>query len=208
MSPAPQGSFSTFSAGEVKRQRAFGRWRGRAVQPLLQLLTKWRVSPDALSICGLVAILLLPLGFTQSPVYLIVAYALHIFFDGIDGALARYQKITSARGSYLDVVVDHAALLVTVLTLQWFGVGEAFWALLYTACYLLIVVHFVAMNAWGTPPPFPVFRTKFLLFILVVLWGYGVIDTSMFNLFFQIVGIYYVLMVAVYLVLFRWSLPS
>lgn len=197
-----------FSANEAAFQHSFGTWRQKVFLPLLKILDRANVSPDALSLLGILVMILLPLGFLYSPVFLILAYLLHLFLDGIDGALARHKGIASQRGAYLDVVVDHASLVATVLTLQWFGLGGGFWLLLYSICYLILVVHFVLMNARGNPPTFPVIRTKYPLFLLTVLIGFGLMQTIWLEWFLMVFALYYAAMVVVYLVLFRWSLPS
>lgn len=205
--PATQ-NIHAFHAKEAAAQRSFAEFRQSIFLPLLKILEKLKISPDQLSLLGIVSVVLIPIGFVFSPIYLIVGYALNLFFDGIDGAMARHLGKASARGAYLDVVVDHVALIATVLTLQWFQIGNAFWILLYTVCYLILVVHFVLMNTRGNPPTFPVVRTKYPLFLLVVLLGYGLFEIMWLDYFFMILGIYYALMVVIYIILFRWSLPS
>ena len=199
---------NAFSVKETSYQSTFAAWRQRLFAPLLKVLDTVGVSPDALSVFGMAVVLLLPLGFTITPVWCVVAYLSHLLFDGLDGSLARHKGTASPRGAYLDVVADHSSLVVTVLTLQWFGIGNPFWVLLYTTCYLILVVHFVLMNTRGNPPTFPVIRTKYLLFLLTVLVAYSAVDVVWMDYFFTLLGIYYAAMVAVYVILFRWSLPS
>jgi len=132
-----QNKINAFSANEATFQNSFGVWRQKIFQPLLVLIDKTCITPDMLSVLGILVMLLLPLGFLYSPAYLILAYLLHLFLDGIDGALARYKGISSQRGAYLDVVVDHASLVATVLTLQWFGLGGGL---------LVIAIHHLLSN--------------------------------------------------------------
>lgn len=202
-----QHKIHAFAANEAVFQSAFGKWRQQVCHPLLVLLDRANISPDTLSICGILVMILLPFGFLYSPFCLLSAYLLHLFLDGIDGALARHKGIASQRGAYLDVIVDHASLVATVLTLQWFGLG-GFWLLLYSICYLILVVHFVLMNARGNSPTFPVVRTKYPLFLLTVVIGFSLIQTIWLDWFLMFFGVYYAAMVIVYIVLFRWSLPS
>jgi phosphatidylglycerophosphate synthase len=199
---------NTFSTEEAAYQNAFGAWRQRQFSPLLKALDAVNASPDTLSVLGMAVTLLLPLSFTLAPAWCVVAYMLHLLLDGLDGSLARYQGTASQRGAYLDVVADHTSLIVTVLTLQWFGIGDPFWVLLYTVGYLVLVVHFVLMNTRGNSPTIPVVRTKYFLFFLTVLVAYNAVNVVWMDYFFMILGIYYAAMVAVYITLFRWSLPS
>jgi len=201
-------SINTFSAKEASFQSSFGAWRQKVFAPLLKAFDAANISPDALSVCGIVVMLLLPLGFVYTPLWCVAAYVLHLLFDSLDGSLARYKGTASPRGAYLDVVVDHSSLVVTVLTLQWFGFGIPFWVLLYTICYLVLIVHFVLMNTRGNPPTFPVIRTKYFLFLLAVLVAYNILNVAWLDYFFMLIGTYYTAMVVIYIVLFRWSLPS
>ena len=208
MSQNQRSGINTFSGAESRFQERFGALRGRVFLQLLKLFIQVGISPDHLSIIGILVMFLLPLGFIDIPIWCIVAYGVHLLADGLDGSLARYQGTVTARGAYLDIVVDHFALIATVLTLQWFQIVDPFWLLLYTVCYLILIVHFVLMNARGCPPTFPVIRTKYPLFLLTILIGYSIITPIWINYFLMICGIYYALMVAVYITLYRWTLPS
>ncbi len=79
----------------------------KAIEPLVQLLTKLRISPNAITIAGL---LLVVLGsvFLYLQEYLISFFLLLIggLGDAIDGTLARKTNLKNDIGSFLDSVVD------------------------------------------------------------------------------------------------------
>jgi phosphatidylglycerophosphate synthase len=141
---------------------------------------------------------LLPVGFAGSPVLVLAAILLHMFFDGTDGALARLLKQNSVRGAYIDIIVDHLALMITVLTLQWYGIGSAFWIMLYATSYLMLVVHLLILNIRGTPPSIPVIRSRYLMFLVVVLQQFGILTVDHLNIFFQIAGMYHGAVMIIY----------
>lgn len=202
-------SIHTFNPVEAVHQKMLASYRQRLLRPLLILLQRAHVRPDHVSLLSVFCMFLLPLGFFYSLPYLVLAaYLGHLFLDAVDGSLARHLDVVSERGAYVDVVVDHFSLLMTLLTLQWFAIGDAFWLLLYTVTYILLIVHFVLMNVRGSPPPFPIIRTKYLLFLLVTLFAYGFLGTDFLNLFLKIAAVYYAVMVCIYVLIFRWSLRS
>lgn len=201
-------AYNIYSEQEAPYQRWFQGVRAVVFGPFLSLCQWLGITPFTLSLLSMLSMFLLPLGFQGQPVFVLLAFGLHMFFDGTDGALARRLGQTSARGAYVDVVVDHMALMITVLTMQWYGVGDPFWVLLYATSYLLLVVHLLILNIRGTPPSIPVIRSRYLMFLAVVLLQFGVVTTDQFDLFFQIAGIYHGGVMLAYFFLLGWSLPS
>ena len=201
-------SYNIFTEKEAPFQLWYQAWRGRMLAPFLRFCVWAGITPLTLSLCGLLSMFLLPLSFLYAPAWVLVAYGLHVFFDGVDGALARHMKVDSARGSYVDIVVDHLALMVTVLTLQWFGVGDPFWVLLFTSTYLLLIVHLLILNVRGMPPPIPVIRSRYLMFLVVILLQFGAITEAHLDMFFFVAGIYHAAILFAYFFLLGWSLPS
>ncbi len=200
--------YNIFTEQEAPYQLWFQRVRARIFGPFLQLCKWLGVTPLTLSLLSLASMFLLPVGFAGSPVLVLVAILLHMFFDGTDGALARLLKQNSVRGAYIDIIVDHLALMITVLTLQWYGIGSAFWIMLYATSYLMLVVHLLILNIRGTPPSIPVIRSRYLMFLVVVLQQFGVLTVDHLNIFFQIAGMYHGAVMIIYFFLLGWSLPS
>ena len=75
--------------------------------PAVLLLDKKNVHPDQLTLVGfglgMLSVPLLALQFWYGALFFI---ALNRIIDGLDGALARHQKHTSAAGGYLDICLD------------------------------------------------------------------------------------------------------
>ncbi|MBP9750654.1 MAG: CDP-alcohol phosphatidyltransferase family protein [Candidatus Peribacteraceae bacterium] len=202
-------AYNIYSEQEAPYMRWFQHVREKIFAPFLRLCQWLGVGPFTLSLLSLFSMVLLPVGLHQGrPVLVLLAFVLHMFFDGTDGALARRLGQTSVRGAYVDVVVDHLALIITVLSLQWFGIGSPFWVMLYAASYLLLVVHLLILNIRGTPPSIPVIRSRYLMFLAVVLLQFGVLEIGWFELFFQVAGIYHGGIMITYFFLLGWSLPS
>ena len=99
------------------------RWRKVAANyltlPVVRLLAKTKVSPDALTCLGLMlavgTAVLIAYGHLFTAGFLVIVAG---FFDMLDGALARYTARESRAGAVLDSVVDRiseAALLLGII---------------------------------------------------------------------------------------------
>ncbi len=206
---APRKSLHFFNSGEAALQRRFGVFRQKLFKPILIVLTVLGIGPDVLTILGMLSMLLLPASFIYSiPGLAIGAFVLHLFFDALDGPLARHQKATSAGGAYTDVVADHFALLFTAFTLLWFGIGDPFWLSLYASAYVIVILHVILLNVRETPLPLPIIRTRWPFFLLVVCTAYGWDTFPILGPFLMIAALYYVVMLPPFILRLRWSLQS
>ncbi|NOS66907.1 MAG: CDP-alcohol phosphatidyltransferase family protein [Candidatus Peribacteraceae bacterium] len=198
-----------FNAGELSYQKGFAARRQRFLRPILVLLHSLRISPDHVTLASMAVMLLLPAGIHYGVPWLCVAaYVLHLALDAVDGSLARHLKRNSDAGAYMDAVADHFAVLVTSLTLLWFGIRSPFWLAAYTISYMLVIVHVMVLNAHGTPSSVPVARTRYPFFLLVILYAYGRDVLLIFDVFLMVVTLYYAAMLVLYIFHLRWSLHS
>jgi phosphatidylglycerophosphate synthase len=101
---------------------------------LAKILAKTTIHPNLISIFGFVAtivvciiiILIYPLNKLSSNVITAVALYIAYLFDKVDGDLARYKKLSSLRGAYLDSFLDRVeeiALLVAIVESTRFSKG-------------------------------------------------------------------------------------
>ena len=75
--------------------------------PIVKQLDKWNVHPDQITLIGfIIGLLAVPLLAKQLWMPALVMISLNRILDGLDGALARYQKKSSDAGGYLDICVD------------------------------------------------------------------------------------------------------
>lgn len=75
--------------------------------PVVILLDKKQVQPDQLTLIGFaVGMLALPLLAFQVWYAALFCIAVNRIFDGLDGALARYQNRSTAAGGFLDICLD------------------------------------------------------------------------------------------------------
>jgi len=75
--------------------------------PVVKRLDKRGVTPDQVTLFGFViGLLAVPLLAQQLWLSALLMIVLNRILDGLDGALARYQKTANAAGGFLDICVD------------------------------------------------------------------------------------------------------
>lgn len=94
------------------------------------IATLLRVSPNVLTLLGLLSAAMT--AFTATSWWAVLFLVISLFFDGIDGSVAIFQKRESAWGATLDSVVDR--------------ISEAFW--LY-ALYVIGIPAWLAIALWS-----------------------------------------------------------
>ncbi len=84
---------------------------GRIADPLVNLLLRLGVTPNAVTAAGTLGVVGAALGFFPRGEFLIGAYLIAFFVltDTIDGALARKKGISSSFGGWLDSTCDRIA---------------------------------------------------------------------------------------------------
>ena len=100
----------------------WGEFRNRIFRPLSYILTKIGLTPNSLSLLGVLFMLGFVLALKKNIYLSFVFFVLSIFADGVDGVLARYQKVSSDRGRFIDRVCDNTSLFLFVLGLIYFQI--------------------------------------------------------------------------------------
>ncbi|PKG58181.1 hypothetical protein CXF83_16785 [Shewanella sp. Choline-02u-19] len=77
------------------------------LRPLVKPLDKRNISPDQITLVGFgIGMTALPLLALQQWYAALVVILINRIFDGVDGALARYQNKNTSAGGFLDICVD------------------------------------------------------------------------------------------------------
>ncbi|WP_454294667.1 phosphatidylinositol phosphate synthase [Salana multivorans] len=122
----------------------FGKLRGiigRLFTPLAKALLRLGLTPDAVTIIGTIGTVAAAFGLVATGYLAAGAWviAFFVFFDSLDGTMARVSGTASEWGSFLDSVMDRFAdgALFIALTIYLVGHGDAWgvWAAL--ACLVL-----------------------------------------------------------------------
>ncbi len=109
----------------LERFRAF--WT-KVFTPVVDLLLRWGVSPDAVTLVGTLgvvagAVVFFPQGWLLAGVLVITAF---VFSDLVDGAMARKSGRVSAFGNFLDSTLDRIgdAAVFGGLAMYYVGPGD------------------------------------------------------------------------------------
>lgn len=79
----------------------------RLLQPLVRALDRRNISPDQITLVGFgIGMTALPLLALQQWYAALLVMLINRVFDGLDGALARYQQQSSCAGGFLDICLD------------------------------------------------------------------------------------------------------
>jgi len=160
-----------YSAGERRWMEYGQRLRSRLLDPLLATLTRNRIVPDQVTLASLVlGLMFVPLWITGLHWRALLAIFLHVFLDGLDGPLARYQKIDSQKGSFTDSFCDQ--VIVTAVTITLMSAPNpmiGIWAgSLFMVLYVGVMAIAMVRNALRTPH-FWLIRPRFFLFVAIPL---------------------------------------
>src|SRR3954468_5707322 len=112
----------------LERFRAF--WT-MLLDPVVDLLLRWKVSPNAVTLVGTLgvvagAVIFFPRGQLLAGVLVITAF---VFSDIVDGAMARKSGQTSPFGAFLDSTLDRIgdAAIFGGLAMYYVGPGDNDW---------------------------------------------------------------------------------
>lgn len=124
--------FATWSKlhGEAKIEGIVKAWL-QISYSVVRPLAKLRVTPNLLTLAGLIFAIALWLFPSSWPAALFLV--LSLFFDGIDGSLAIYSRVTSKFGAFTDSFVDR--------------LSEVFWALALYKLGAPAILVFLALLA-------------------------------------------------------------
>ncbi len=109
-----------YSGGEREAMIAYQGFKQKWLMPLLVVLDKIGITPNQITLLStLLGIAFLPLLiYCESNWTLHLAFWLlfaHLMIDGIDGPLARFQKIASPAGSFTDTFGDQIVVATTCI---------------------------------------------------------------------------------------------
>ena len=160
-----------YSGGERRWMEYTQRVRGVVLGPLLRGMAKVGLRPDHLTVLSLLAgLAFCPLYFYSVP-WAMVALALHVILDGLDGPLARHLGVASRSGSFTDTMADQAVITASTLTLMYTGDAGVFSGALYIVAYTVVVLFAMARNFLDVPYSW-LFRPRFLVYAWIAVETY------------------------------------
>lgn len=159
------------------------------IRPAVAYLAQINVKPDQLSYLNFLMVIpfILVFGYLANPWLAFIFILLGIFFDLLDGSLARHLKIDTERGAFLDAGCDYASFFIVVLTFLYYGVFNSFWGSFYLLNYS-ILLFLVIIAGLKQVQLFTIIRSKFLFFFVYFVWI--LTGLSFFDHFMVLFGVY------------------
>ncbi len=159
-----------FSKQEEPYYLRFRAWKDKFFQPICRYLDKRHVRADTLSYASLAMVVPFLYFFRFNPWLALIFLAFNIFFDLIDGALARFTHKETARGEFLDhIVADYMSFFIIFLSFLYYGLVNPFWGAVYVLNYAILLSLSFYCNS-GRIKLFPIVRSKYVVYTAFFLW--------------------------------------
>lgn len=175
-SPAEPTKGDCYSHGERAWMEYGQHLRATLLAPFLRWLDHYHVSPDHITwlslLCGLAFV---PCWYFDLKMAALLGLLSHVLLDGIDGPLARYQKVASPRGSFTDTVCDQ--LIVSVVAMSLMSGSQPLLGIFAGSIFMVLYVGVVSMamvrNTLDIPYSWLV-RPRFFFYLAIPLQLAGV----------------------------------
>ncbi|MCB1657802.1 MAG: CDP-alcohol phosphatidyltransferase family protein [Pseudomonadales bacterium] len=181
-----------FNHEEREKQKKFSNWRDKHLKSLLKALTSLNVSPNAITIIG---VLLLAIAATLSKEYIFfvaIFLILYVAFDGIDGPLARYQSKAHTGGALIDISADQMGVVILPIAAIYHFNINGISSVLFSTGYVVFIAFSIFLNEKSIKTAKYV-RVKYpfyVLYFLELVFNFNFLDK-----FMMIFGFYYWIMI-------------
>ncbi|MGD2072619.1 MAG: CDP-alcohol phosphatidyltransferase family protein [Candidatus Thorarchaeota archaeon] len=169
------------------------------LSPIIRMLSYANISPDMVNYFGVLMAIIFLVFIKQNIALSLLFLFLAVSADLIDGALARFRKIASDRGKFIDMVCDNLIFTIFVIALIYANLATLLTGIVLV--YLMVVsklfrctVHsFYLKSDWYFKPvagflPNLIVYSSYLLFLIFVITQKNYFDSA-FILFSIILGI-------------------
>ncbi|MBI1834128.1 MAG: hypothetical protein HYR90_04885 [Candidatus Andersenbacteria bacterium] len=158
-----------YAVAERGAMKSFQRYKDRFFLPLVRTLAAWKITANHISfLSGLVAASgLLGALLLHEPTIFLIGLWVHVLLDGIDGALARWQK-TGPTGVLVDTAADMVGIASACLYAFLFAHEPYSLILIFFATYASLVFVSLIRDARGFPYTFTV-RPRFFVYFFLTL---------------------------------------
>jgi len=150
----------------------------RINSPIVRLLARLGVSPNAVSLAGPVLGLAFVCSVPHNPRLSFFIWLLSMWVDNLDGSLARYTGRASGFGALMDQVGDHTREILIVVGLTSAGALHPFWGGVYPFVYTELNVILFLANYYRVPVPLALKSWPLLYpaITLYLLWDINYLD--------------------------------
>jgi len=156
-----------FSDSEQNSQSEFANRRTEILMPILKILNKLGITPDAISYFALFLLIPFTFFFVMTPLISSICLIFYVLLDGLDGSLARFQSTDNLGGSLTDIVVDQIGLIVIVGNLIYHGLTDATISFYYGILYIVMISFSVVQNALEIPLQ-RLIRSKYIIYLIYI----------------------------------------
>ena len=155
--------------------------RRKLFRPFIHLFDRIGLEPLGLSILGLFCMACCAIVALVNPVFSLIFLVLYLLFDGFDGPLARYQNKDDVSGVFVDLVVDHAALVIFLIAILLLNLAHPALIYGYAILYIFMMMFGIMMRAQSITIKGNV-RSKSIVYVIFAIWAFWHIN--LFTLFF------------------------
>ena len=126
--------------------------RGALLDPFLHTLSRTGLRAGHVTAAGFaLGLLFAPLYVFDLPALALLALALHVTLDAVDGPLARHQRADAPRGAFADAFSDQIVVATTTLAMVIAQRAEILPGVLFLLSYTLVVAFALVRNALKVP---------------------------------------------------------
>lgn len=189
-------SMDYFNHNERIKQKEFAAFRDKILKPIILFFVKYGISKNTASFIG-VLFLLIACITNPYKYWWIVFFGLflYLFFDAIDGGIARYTKTANENGSIVDIICDQLGVVLLTASSMYFYETNNIASLIYANSYIAFIILVVYLNQRNVKT-FPFLRVKYVFYGLYL---YNVfVDFNVLNMFIFLFGLYYFFMFFVF----------
>lgn len=133
---------SIYGKFEMKYLMQTRETKNKLLLPILKVLDKLKIKSDHVSYVSAfsaICALTLTIYFNQ-PIIFAIGIWLHMLLDGIDGALARFQKNNSIRGTYIDVICDQVGITTALIFVLYFNIANPINITVFYIFYAIVLI--------------------------------------------------------------------
>jgi len=182
---------SCYFSGEMKFMLAFKKIKIKVIKPILKLCKKLKITPNQVTFVGLLFGIFAGIALLFNEQLLsIIFLAIHLLLDGIDGALAIFDKKMSFQGGVFDNIADLISLFFFTLGVLSLKLINPLLALWFIFTYISNIVFSIIRNHFNKPYKF-ILRSRYefyLVFLFFYITKINFLDYSLilFNLFLTV----------------------
>jgi len=177
-----------FNKEERDSQKKFSQKRDAFFGKIIVFLSEKGVKPNIATVVGVLFLVIACLIPSKYYIAVSIMLILYLLMDGVDGGLARYQKINHSGGSIMDMWADQMGVILIPAAAIFHLSANGVYAVLFSNGYIIFIVLIIFLNQLEVKIK-PFFRVKYILYALYALSL--ALSKDFISLFLLVFAIYY-----------------